>query len=648
MRRKWRLRLICEEEEVKLINEDFSELLTCTFCLETFKQPKYLPCLHTFCEACISTYIVSNVKEENAEGFKCPVCHRLVPIGESVKTPETWAKTLPGNHFVVSMIDRKAMKKAEKFCDACTSKGVSEEAKSWCMVCEEAYCDTCEANHKTFKVSRCHKIVPIKNIIEDVSISNICAFVACDEHPDKTIEIYCKDHFQSCCTICATVHHRKCENVVTIDEAVSGVKISTNAQELTKKLIKRSKKIERIIKNRNLNTANFEKEIDMVLVEIANMRKKLNDKLDKLENEIKEEVNSTRKNYLHRLGEESNELSVLKSTFDHWKNVFAACLSQGSEIQVLVKMEEISRRMPQFENDLSKVVKGMKDISVEFEATNNVANVECFGRIRLNEKRPSLPGFKTINFHTGKIKSIFKIDIKGSCISGIFINDDIIITDYNRNRVVFHDKTGKQKEVLDIPNNPTDISKVNDQTVAVSSYARTICIIHVKPLRVVRTLEISVPMWGLCLVEDEYITTYNNSISWLNATTGAKIKELPTSADTRFVTCYKKNEYIYRNGDHSIKFESALGKGFQYNHSNLSDPYNQEIDEEGNIYVVGYSSNNIHQLTPTGQLIRIIPLSDIDGTITGCPWVMRFKRNTNQFLLTFHASAGPVLVCEIE
>ncbi|XP_052089930.1 E3 ubiquitin-protein ligase TRIM23-like [Mytilus californianus] len=636
------------EEEVKPINEDFSELLTCTICLETFKQPKYLPCLHTFCETCISTYIVSSVKEENPEGFKCPVCRCLVYIGDSIENPESWARTLPGNHFVVSLIDRQAMKKSEKFCDACSSKSVSKEAMKWCMVCEEAYCDTCEANHKTFKVSQNHKIVPIENIIEDVSVSNICAFVACDEHPDKTIEIYCKDHSQSCCTVCATVHHRKCEHVVTIDEAVSGVKISTNSQELTKKLIKKSKRIEAIIKNRNQNTTNFKNEIDIVLVEITNMRTKLNDKLDKLENEIREEVNSTRKKYLHRLSEESTELSVLKSTFDHWKNIFEACLSQGSEIQCLVKMEEISRRMPQFENDLYKVVKEIKDISVEFEATNIVFNTKCYGRLHLNEKRPSLPGFKTINFHIGKIIVMFSIDIKGSCISGIFFNDDIIITDYNRNRVVFHDKTGKQKEVLDIPNDPTDISKVNDQTVAVSSYARTICIINVKPLSLVRTLDISVPMWGLCLVEDEFITTYNNSISWLNATTGAKIKELPTSANTRFVTCYKKNEYIYRNEDHSIKFESAAGKGFQYNHSNLSDPYNQEIDEEGNIYVVGYSSNNIHQLTSTGQLIRIIPLSDIDNTITGCPWVMRFKRNTNRFLLTFHASAGPVLVCEIE
>ncbi|CAC5402610.1 TRIM56 [Mytilus coruscus] len=314
------------------IKEDFTDLLTCTICLETFQQPKYLPCLHTFCEPCISTYIVSTVKGDKSEGFKCPVCRRLVPIpiGDSMENPETWARTLPGNHFIVSMIDRRAMKNTEKLCDACSMKSVSQKAMSWCTVCEEAYCTTCEANHKTFKVSRNHKIVPIKDINEDKSISNICAFVACDAHPDKTIEIYCMDHSQPCCTICATVHHRKCEQVITIDKAISGVKDSSKAKELTKKLTEASYKLEEIFQNRNLNKTNFENEMDVVSDEITKMRKKLNEKLDKLENKMREEENSVRKDNVLRLSEESTELSALKSTFDHWKNLFEASLSQGT------------------------------------------------------------------------------------------------------------------------------------------------------------------------------------------------------------------------------------------------------------------------------------------------------------------------------
>ncbi|XP_071136003.1 E3 ubiquitin-protein ligase TRIM45-like [Mytilus edulis] len=636
-------------EEAEHIKGDFVDLLTCSICFEIFKQPKYLPCLHTFCETCISSYIVSKAKGNNLKGFKCPVCRRFIPMGDNLKNPETWARSLPGNYFVVSMMDRKAMKKTEKLCDTCSGKNVSKEAISWCTVCEEAYCDTCEDYHRSYKMARNHKIVPIKDMHEETPISNSCASVTCDEHPEKTIEIYCKDHTQPCCTICATVHHRKCEQVVAIDKAVSGVKESKKAQELMNKLNETGKKLDGVIKKRNHYTTNFKKEITAVLMEVANMRQKINEKLNKIENKIKDEINGARKENLLRLSEDSTELLTLKSKFDHWKNIFETCLSEGSELQCFVKLEEISRKIPKFEKDLSTVIQGIRDISVKFEATEIVSDTVRFGNLHYNEKRPSFLGLKTVNVHTEKIKVLFTIDIRGSFISGIFFNDDIIITDHDKKRVVNHEKNGKQTDKLNISKPPTDITKVNDCTVAVSSNTEKIFIINVKPLTLVKTLDSSVPLWGLCLVDNQYITARNGTISWLNSETGAKIKQIQTtSSDTRFVTSYQKGEYIYCKGGHTINFQSDVGKGFQYNHSNLSNPYNQEIDKEGKIYVVGYGSHNIHQLTPAGQLIQIIPVSDIDNTITGYPWVMRFKQNTNRFILTFNSWKVPVYVCEIE
>jgi len=40
------------------VDKTVDDLLICTICLETFKVPKYLLCLHTFCETCIHTYIL--------------------------------------------------------------------------------------------------------------------------------------------------------------------------------------------------------------------------------------------------------------------------------------------------------------------------------------------------------------------------------------------------------------------------------------------------------------------------------------------------------------------------------------------------------------------------------------------------------------
>ncbi|VDI67651.1 Hypothetical predicted protein [Mytilus galloprovincialis] len=251
------------------------------------------------------------------------------------------------------------------------------------------------------------------------------------------------------------------------------------------------------------------------------------------------------------------------------------------------------------------------------------------GSLVLNEDQLSIPGMKIANYHTGKIKKVFTIDVTTSVI-------------------VYYDKNGQQKDQLHIPHNVTDVAKVNDKTVAVSSNSQKIVVINVKPLTILNTLNISNPVWGISFCENEYVTANGKLISWLNAENGRVVRSKQTTADTRYVYCYKKCDYIYRDSDHSITRESNDGKGFAYNHSQLHRFFSQNVDSDGNIYTTGYDSRNIHQLTSTGQLVRIIPISDIDNTITVAPWVIRFQPNGNRFLLTFDCGASKVLVCEIE
>ena len=96
----------------------------------------------------------------------------------------------------------------------------------------------------------------------------------------------------------------------------------------------------------------------------------------------------------------------------------------------------------------------------------------------------------------------------------------------------------------------------------------------------------------------------------------------------------------------SVKCVSTKGNNFTYKSARLSWPYSHDTDCDGNIYIVGQSSHNIHQLTSDGKCIRIIPVSDFT-TITAHPWVLRFKDDNNRFMLTFY-NTGKVLVCEID
>ena len=472
----------------------------------------------------------------------------------------------------------------------------------------------------------------------------------------KTIEIYCNDHFKPCCTVCATVHHRKCEHVVTIDKVVYGVKESSKAIELLTKLKDTSVKLSEKHKTLQDNVSNFEEETNAVLAEISKVRESVNKHLGEIEDKLRNKMTSTKKAIDIRLNDDVTELSSLKSTVDNWRDMFEACLSKGSEIQCLVNFDELLEKIPRMDDDISKLFREMRDISVSFTPEDLIQNMTSIGHIKTTETIPHSPIDKEekrkVNFQTGKIKVLITIDVgavqsgETRYLSGIFFNDDIMVTDNVNNRIVMYDDQEIQKKELKIDNNPTDITKVNDLTVAVATSSTKVYLVDPKLLTLIRIFTIDVSAFVISYVEDEYIAANIGTISWIDPTTGTQIREIKTGYDyTRFASSSCKGEIIYSDSGSSVECVSTKGNNFTYKNDRLSCPRSHDSDCDGNIYIVGHWSKNIHQLTSDGKCIRIIPLSDF-STITDSSSVLRFKENNNRFMLISYDTCK-VLVCEI-
>ena len=88
------------------------DLTVCAICFETFTKPKYLPCLHTFCERCLASYVQSTITKYDEKGvpagFLCPTCRQKVPAPLTAKSVGEWAKAFPVNFMVIQLIDQKA------------------------------------------------------------------------------------------------------------------------------------------------------------------------------------------------------------------------------------------------------------------------------------------------------------------------------------------------------------------------------------------------------------------------------------------------------------------------------------------------------------------------------------------------------------
>lgn len=152
------------------------------------------------------------------------------------------------------------------------------------------------------------------------------------------------------------------------------------------------------------------------------------------------------------MDDEITELSSLKSNLFTWKNIFDACIAEGSELHCLVKMEEILENLPRVDKRVSKLKTDMKDFSISFEP-NNLSDITSLGRFSLKGSAIKCPkGMRKVNFHSGKVKQLFTIDISnGKRISGVFLNGCILLSDYNSSRIIKYDDNGTQIGELTIP-----------------------------------------------------------------------------------------------------------------------------------------------------------------------------------------------------
>jgi RING-type zinc-finger len=104
------------------------QFLQCKVCLDGLKEPKTLPCLHTFCAECIQSYITQNSHSHDGRSslFSCPICRRPIFV------PKEGANGFPDSFFVRSLNDvlvHSTTKSSKVECVICKFKDGRVEAK---------------------------------------------------------------------------------------------------------------------------------------------------------------------------------------------------------------------------------------------------------------------------------------------------------------------------------------------------------------------------------------------------------------------------------------------------------------------------------------------------------------------------------------
>ena len=184
--------------------EKVREQIECAICLELLKDPKTLPCLHTYCKECLKKS-VTIVQDKTI--INCPACRKEITLDDK------GVEKLPTNFTLASLVEvvnlhEKVTQSADDIkCGSCSNTSNSKVV-AFCYNCREFLCQDCNRSHKNMKTLQHHNCVSVEELKSLKSSGSLEKPEFCKEHPEKKVKLYCLACQLLICKDCALVKHK--------------------------------------------------------------------------------------------------------------------------------------------------------------------------------------------------------------------------------------------------------------------------------------------------------------------------------------------------------------------------------------------------------------------------------------------------------
>ena len=198
---------------------NLTKQVTCSICLETFKEPKIISCFHTFCCECLEKH--ARVSQRHGK-FRCPECQAEIHLPEGNRF-----EALPTSFFHNSLLNILAVRQSGDgtniTCGNCkrTSSNVH-----YCFDCARFMCSEClNAQEIMRDAFEGYKVMPVKDFQDQdyEALLKRQPFCTKKYHEREITRFYCL-RCQCClCHLCIVTAHKSHE-VILLDEAADNKK----------------------------------------------------------------------------------------------------------------------------------------------------------------------------------------------------------------------------------------------------------------------------------------------------------------------------------------------------------------------------------------------------------------------------------------
>lgn len=589
------------------------DVTICPICLETLQNPRCISCSHTFCQNCLRDHIETSCQEKDFPvGFRCPICCKFVP-GSISDDHSHWAKTFPKNatiEFMIQSNDEEGL----KLCKPCLNDNKEKPASTLCRSCMECLCEGCTDFHKKLTITKDHEVIPLDEI-------NKCVYLQtgekyCNKHDFKDLDLFCFDHETPCCSVCSVTEHKTCK-MDTIQKAFENIEQENEIQQMVSEIDRVANHYQKLKEVQKDKQTKIEDKADEIRDKTNKIRQEINETLDRFQHKLLEDLAEGMKSSRKAIERNMETFSDLFDLSNHCKAFLTNPNKKSCNSGYVGGFHQIKKQLKRLKS--AKLSIKDTEITATFSSVlEEVKSRKKLASLTVNEKPISLSilEFPSIpkGIAQGEKKVLDILNKNGAKINEIFLfeNDaDLLVCVDDKTNLVCN-TSGFCRKSLNSTFTILHAVMIRTKIYAVSDKKNLYAIEYLENSITYPCMKFNISRQcsAVSVFQGSLVVGCTNAILHID-TNGKEQKSIP--AEGRVVDLISLNIgniiYIGRTAMNSMRTVRAIDSNgrelWKYEHSELKRPWGLTKDFVENIYITGYSSNNIHMLSSAGYALKI-------------------------------------------
>ena len=357
--------------------------LVCSICLETLKDPRTLPCFHSYCKTCLEKFVKNqrdkSIGGRQAKKFNCPTCRSKFTLNPGQEVAD-----MTTNNFVCNMLDVMTVQDYRVKgvpCSHCQGSSVGR-----CVTCEVFLCRECLTDHNKYRGFKDHSVLTMDELSKPENQSTIRGRLYCKEHSKKALKFYCETCSELICRYCMDFNHEKpshsclpVEKVADKEKKLLASQCVTLAMEL-KCGKKQFKAISDVKQSLERSKEQVRRDIDCRKDTVLSaVTQQLNEEVERLNGQV-EEIYSTKYGALTK---QQEDLSGYVDRLDGCVNLFKRLLFKGTNEEMLSSTKMIKENMEKMQFEAARNLTPVSDgqIDYKYDTTDDLSMPEIISKM---------------------------------------------------------------------------------------------------------------------------------------------------------------------------------------------------------------------------------------------------------------------------